>query len=105
MPRETVPFKVGDKIAVTTLLSMTESKTQVFKGVVISQKRKKGLYGRFTLRNNSDGGFYEISFPYWSPFLRKIEMIEKDPEPLVGKNRLENYFRNLPLDHPKNKVV
>lgn len=105
LPRETVPFNVGDKIAVTALLSMSEAKTQVFKGTVIERTRGTGLYGRFTLRNNSDGGFYEVTFPYWSPFLRKIEMVEKDTEPLVGKTKLAPYYRSLPADHPKNRAV
>lgn len=105
LPRETVPFKVGDRIAVTTLMSMTEAKTQVYKGTVIQSKRGRGLYSRFTIRNGSDGGYYEMTFPYWSPFLRKIEMIEVDQQRIAGKTRLALYHRNLPFDHPKNKVL
>lgn len=105
LPRETVPFRVGDRIAVTALLCMTEAKTQVYKGTVIQSKRGRGLHGRFTLRNGSSGGFYEITFPYWSPFLRKIEMIEHDPKPIMSKTRLATFHRNLPVDHPKNKIL
>jgi ribosomal protein L19 len=105
LPRETVPIKVGDRIAVTALLCMTEAKTQVYKGTVIQFKRGRGLYSRFTLRNGSEGGFYEITFPYWSPFLRKIEMIERDSARIKSKTRLANYHRNLPVDHPKNKIL
>lgn len=105
LPRETVPFKVGDRIAVTALLSMTEAKTQVYKGTVVEETRGRGLYSRFTLRNNSDGGFYEVTFPYWSPFLRKIEMVEVEQDPIVGKKKLKDYYRALPVDHPKSQIV
>lgn len=105
LPRETVPFKVGDRIAVTALLCMTEAKTQVYKGTVTQRVRGTGLHGRFTIRNNTEGSNYEITFPYWSPFLRKVEMIEKENFPLPGKTKLKNYYRNLPEDHPANKML
>ena len=105
LPRETVPFKVGDRVAVTTLMSMTENKTAVYKGTVIQSKRGRGLHARFTIRNGSDGGYYEMTWPYWSPFLRKIEMIEVDPNRIASKTKLAKYHRNLPFDHPKNKVL
>jgi ribosomal protein L19 len=84
---------------------MTEAKTQVYKGTVIQSKRGTGLYGRFTIRNGSSGGFYQMTFPYWSPFLRKIEMIEPDPKPILGKTKLGPYHRSLPLDHRKNSIL
>ena len=104
MPRQVDHFRPGDKIAITMLNSLTEDKTQILKGTVIETSKGKGYEGRFTIRNNAAGVFYEVSIPYWSPFIRIIEVLEKN-ESRRKKTKQGFFIRQWGLKDPRNVAL
>lgn len=102
LPREIVSFKVGDKIAVTKLISLSDDKLEVVKGLVIEKRREGQLESSFTIRNTSVGVAYELSLPFFSPFIRKIAMIERG-EPF--KRAKMTFVRDLPSKDRRNRTI
>ncbi len=68
--------------------------TQVFEGIIISIKNKKGTRKMFTVRGSAAGQMIEKTYPYNLPTIEKIEILKQ------GKaRRVKLYFiRKL---HPK----
>jgi len=75
-----VPFKVGDRIAITSLLSLEEDKIQTIKGLVVAISKKNYFHGSFTIINFVSGVGFEMEIPFWSPFIRKITVMEEGTE-------------------------
>lgn len=103
-PRIQEPIKPGDKVAITVLLSMSEDKSQIYKGYCISTSHGTGYKGRFTIRNQTNGIFYEMTFPYWSPFIRVIEVLEANPSKRQ-KTKQAFWYRQYPADADEMKAI
>lgn len=106
LPREIPRFDVGDRIAVTQLLSLREEKLQVVKGVVISKRRADYIDASFSVINVVDGIKVEVLFPLYSPFIRKVEVIDRLKERGFEKTQRKLYrFRDLPITDRRVKAL
>jgi len=84
-------FRSGDTVSVhIRIIEGAKERIQIFKGVVIGQKRGK-MGAMFTVRKVSHGVGVEKSFPFHSP---KIEKIEVDAIGRVRRSKLY-YLRDL----------
>ena len=83
-------FTVGDTIAVSARISEGveggKSRMQVFQGVCFAIKRPGGLNCTFSVRKVSSGVGVEKVFPYYSPAVEKIEVVQK------GKTRRSKLY-------------
>lgn len=91
--RNDIPeFRAGDTVKVH--VRVTEGKnvrTQIFQGVVIARKGRKGVSASFTVRKISFGCGVERTFPLNSPSIEKIEVVTRGD---VRRAKLY-YLRNL----------
>ncbi len=85
---ETQPkFKSGDTVAVHSRIKEGDkSRIQVFKGTVISIKKAGDLEGHFRVRKVSSGIGVERVFPFHSPNVEKIEVVQR------GKSRRSKLY-------------
>lgn len=84
-------FRSGDKVRVHVKIKEGEKeRIQVFEGVVI-RKRKGGIGASFTARKVSYGIGVERIFPFHSPIIDKVEVVQRGR---VRRSRLY-YLRNL----------
>ncbi|AEA34415.1 50S ribosomal protein L19 [Hippea maritima] len=68
----------GDTVKVYTKVKEgNKERIQIFAGVVIRRRGGKGLDGTFTVRKESNGIGVEKIFPYLSPSVEKIEVIQR----------------------------
>jgi len=51
--------------------------TQVFEGIIISIKNKKGTRKMFTVRGSAAGQMIEKTYPYNLPTIEKIEILKQ----------------------------
>lgn len=80
-------FKSGDTVAVHTRIKEGDkSRIQVFKGTVISIKKEGKLEGHFRVRKTSSGIGVERVFPFHSPNVEKIEVVQR------GKSRRSKLY-------------
>ena len=80
-------FKTGDTVAVHARITEgAKSRIQVFQGVVIALKEKNKLTGHFRVRKVSNGIGVERVFPFHSPNVEKIELMQK------GKSRRSKLY-------------
>ncbi len=81
----------GDTVKVYTRVKEgNKERIQVFAGVVIRRRGGKGLDGTFTVRKESYGVGVEKIFPYYSPAVEKVEIVQRGK---VRRARLY-YLRN-----------
>lgn len=79
---EHLKFKTGDTVAVHTKITEgTKSRIQIFEGVCIAFKQKGDINGHFRVRKVSNGIGVERVFPFHSPNVEKVEIVQK------GKSR------------------
>lgn len=85
---ETFPdFRTGDTLAIHARIKEGEkSRVQIFQGVCISIKSKNDLNGHFRVRKMSSGMGVERVFPFHSPNVEKIEVIQR------GKSRRSKLY-------------
>lgn len=80
-------FKTGDTVAVHARITEgAKSRIQVFQGVVIALKEKNKLTGHFRVRKVSNGIGVERVFPFHSPNVEKVELMQK------GKSRRSKLY-------------
>ena len=80
-------FRSGDTLAVHARIKEGEkSRVQIFQGVCIAIKEKNNLNGHFRVRKISSGVGVERVFPFHSPNVEKIEVIQR------GKSRRSKLF-------------
>jgi len=80
-------FKSGDTVAVHTRIKEGDkSRIQIFKGTVISIKKEGKLEGHFRVRKTSSGIGVERVFPFHSPNVDKIEVVQR------GKSRRSKLY-------------
>ena len=71
-------FKSGDTVAVHTKITEgTKSRIQIFEGVCIGFKQKGDINGHFRVRKVSNGTGVERVFPFHSPNVEKVEIVQK----------------------------
>ncbi len=71
-------FKAGDTIAVHTKITEgTKSRIQIFEGVCIAFKQKGDINGHFRVRKVSNGTGVERVFPFHSPNVDKVVIVQK----------------------------
>ena len=76
---ETFPdFRTGDTVAVHAKIKEgAKERIQIFQGVCISMKRKNDVNGHFRIRKVSNGTGVERVFPYHSPNIAKIAIVQR----------------------------
>lgn len=75
-------FKSGDTLIVHARIKEGDkSRIQLFQGVCIAISERKKITGHFRVRKISDGVGVERVFPFHSPNIEKIDVIQK------GKSR------------------
>lgn len=80
-------FNTGDTISVHARIKEGEkSRIQIFQGVCIAMKSKGKLEGHFRVRKISNGLGVERVFPFHSPNVEKIEVIQR------GKSRRSKLY-------------
>ena len=84
--RKDVPqFRAGDELKIhVRVIEGSKSRIQVFQGVVL-QRRGSGTTETFTVRKISNGIAVERIFPSSSPFIDKVEVLNRG---LVRRARL-----------------
>jgi len=71
-------FRAGDTVAVHARITEgAKSRIQVFQGVVIGMKEKNTMNGHFRVRKVSSGVGVERVFPFHSPNVEKIEVLQR----------------------------
>ncbi len=85
---ETMPeFRTGDTIAVHAKITEGEkTRIQIFQGVCISIKNERNLNGHFRIRKMSSGIGVERVFPFHSPSIDKVEVMQR------GKSRRSKLY-------------
>jgi large subunit ribosomal protein L19 len=80
-------FKSGDMVAVHTRIKEGDkSRIQIFKGTVISIKKRGDLEGHFRVRKMSSGMGVERVYPFHCPNVEKIEIVQR------GKSRRSKLY-------------
>ncbi len=68
----------GDTVKVYTRVKEgNKERIQIFAGVVIRRRGGRGLDGTFTVRKESSGIGVEKIFPYYSPSIEKVEVVQR----------------------------
>jgi len=71
-------FRTGDTIAVHSRIKEGDkSRIQIFEGVCIALKEEGTLNGHFRVRKMSSGMGVERVFPFHSPNVEKIEVVQR----------------------------
>lgn len=80
-------FKAGDTIAVHAKITEgAKTRIQIFQGVCIAMKEVGKITGHFRVRKMSSGIGVERVFPYHSPNIEKVEVIQ------YGKSRRSKLY-------------
>jgi len=80
-------FRTGDTLVVHARIKEGEkSRVQVFQGVCIGIKAQNKLEGHFRVRKVSSGMGVERVFPFHSPNVEKVEILQK------GKSRRSKLY-------------
>lgn len=88
--KEVADFNVGDTIRVHNLIKEgNRERIQIYEGTVM-QKQGHGIRATFTVRKLSNGVGVEKTWPVYSPFVAKIEVVRRGK---VRRAKL-NYLRD-----------
>lgn len=80
-------FRTGDTVAVHAKITEAgKTRIQIFQGVCIGIKKEKNLNGHFRVRKMSSGVGVERVFPFHSPNIAKVEVLQK------GKSRRSKLY-------------
>ncbi|MBP9673459.1 MAG: 50S ribosomal protein L19 [Bacteriovoracaceae bacterium] len=87
-PKEFPDFSSGDEVKVHVKIQEgAKFRIQLFEGVCIATKHRNKLSGHFRVRKVSSGGVgVERVFPYFSPSVAKVEIVNK------GKTRRAKHY-------------
>ena len=71
-------FYTGDRICVTKYVSLSDKqKVERVTGLVIARHGGSGINAMFTIRNVKLEEAYELQFPLFSPFIVRIDVLER----------------------------
>ena len=80
-------FRSGDTVAVHAKITEgSKTRIQVFQGVCIAVKERGKLSGHFRVRKMSSGIGVERVFPFHSPSIAKVEVVQR------GKTRRAKHY-------------
>lgn len=80
-------FRTGDTIAVHAKITEGDkTRIQIFQGVCIGIKNERNLNGHFRIRKMSSGIGVERVFPFHSPNIAKVEIMQR------GKSRRSKLY-------------
>jgi large subunit ribosomal protein L19 len=80
-------FRTGDTVAVHARITEgAKSRIQIFQGVCMAIKERGKINGHFRVRKVSSGMGVERVFPFHSPAVEKIEIVQK------GKSRRSKLY-------------
>lgn len=80
-------FRTGDTVAVSVKITEgAKTRIQVFQGVCIAMKHKGKMNGHFRVRKLSSGMGVERVFPYHSPNVAEVKVVQR------GKSRRAKHF-------------
>jgi large subunit ribosomal protein L19 len=80
-------FRSGDTVAVHAKITEgNKTRVQIFQGVCIAIKERNKLSGHFRVRKISSGFGVERVFPFHSPNIAKIEIVQR------GKTRRAKHY-------------
>jgi large subunit ribosomal protein L19 len=80
-------FRSGDTVAVHAKITEgSKTRVQIFQGVCIAIKERNNLSGHFRVRKISSGFGVERVFPFHSPNIAKIEVVQR------GKTRRAKHY-------------
>lgn len=80
-------FRTGDTVAVHNKIKEgNKERIQIYEGVCISMSRKNSINASFTVRKISSGVGVERVFPFHSPNVTKIDIVQK------GKSRRAKHY-------------
>ena len=80
-------FRTGDTVAVHAKITEGEkTRIQIFQGVCIGIKKEMHLNGSFRVRKMSSGIGVERVFPFHSPNIAKVEIVQR------GKSRRSKLY-------------
>lgn len=89
--RKILDFKVGDTIKIHNLIIENERKRiQIFEGLCIAFFHRN-IASSFKIKKISKGLVFEKTFPLYSPFIQKVEIIKRG---IVKRSKLY-YIRSL----------
>jgi len=98
-PREVADFKTGDRVVITKAITLDDdTKFEVMKGFVIARKRNSNE-SNFSILNNKLDCTWEMKVPLWSPFLRKVDILQKGNL----KSAKAYYMRDRPVEEFQTK--
>ena len=88
--KEAAEFNVGDTVRVHNLIKEgNRERIQIYEGTVM-KKQGHGIRATFTVRKLSNGVGVEKTWPVYSPYVAKVEVVRKGK---VRRARL-NYLRD-----------
>ena len=88
--KQVADFRVGDTIRVHNLIKEgNRERIQIYEGTVM-QKQGHGIRATFTVRKLSNGVGVEKTWPIYSPYVAKIEVVRRGK---VRRAKL-NYLRD-----------
>lgn len=91
-------FQTGDRICVTKYVAMSDpTKVERVSGIVMSRHGGTGINARFTLRNVKLEETFELQLPLWSPFIVRIDVLERGPRRY--ERRKMSFLRNRDRTH------
>ena len=83
-------FVTGDRIAVTRYVSLTDkAKVERVYGRVIERRGDHALTASFVIRNSKAGEAYDMRIPLYSPFIVRIDVLERGPKRFVRLKQRE----------------
>lgn len=93
-PRTIPDFKAGDRISITRYVELgKDNKFEILKGMCIARKNNMNE-SHFSILNNKSDTTYEMKIPLWSPFIKKIDILQKG----TIKTRKAYYLRDRPVE-------
>lgn len=91
-------FQTGDRICVTKYISLSDkTKIERVNGLVMSRHGGQGINARFTVRNVKLDETFELQMPLWSPFIVRIDVLERGPRRY--ERRKQHFMRQRERSH------
>lgn len=90
--------KFGDYVELQYYLSLSSKKINNLKGYIVAVYKQDNFNFNFELFFNEEGHYGKIGFPFYSPILKKVKIINRQPnlegDQLIGLKNLR-YFGHL----------
>lgn len=89
-PRHVDKFVTGDRVCITKLISLIDrSKIERIYGTVIATSRMNHVDAMFVIRNIKLGEAFELNIPLYSPFIVRIDVLQRAKSKYTRKKQYE----------------